>query len=125
MTHAGGLRLHLTRDSVALGDDHDAPHFKKVRLPDGSTVEDAVSWIAASSYLPRIVGGEATWSVLSRTPIAVLAQQWNRPMMLSPAPYDLEKLDYADNTLRIHVTYHEQRNPNGVFVFTWRDDCPG
>ena len=115
MTHAGGLRLRLTRDSVAVGDDCDVPHLEEVRLPDGSTVEEAVSWIVASRYLPRIGGGEATWSILSKRPIAVLAQQWNKPMMLSPIPYSLENLDYADDTFRVHATYHVQQDPNVVF----------
>ena len=115
LPHTDGVLLRLTRDSVAAGDDCDAPHLEKVRLPVGTTVEEVVTSILASRYLPRIDGGKATWSLVSKRPIAVLAQQWQSPKMLSPNPYCLESLGYANDVLRIHATYHVQQDPDVVF----------
>jgi len=110
------MRLVLTRDGVAAGDDCDAPHLEEIRLPDDANVEDAVSWIAASRYLPKSGGGEATWSIVSKRPIAVLAQQWAEPKMLLPIPYGLERLGYPNGELRVHAKYHAQQDPKMVFA---------
>ncbi len=116
MPRAKGLRLHLTRDSVAMADDMDAPHLKKVTLPADVTAEGIATWIVENRYLPQNVqGGKATWSLVSKRPIAVLAQQWDRPKMLSNCPDSLEDLDFEDGVLRAQVNYHAQKNPNAVF----------
>ena len=108
------MKLFVTRDSVAAADDYES-HDTEIALPDGASVEDAVSWIATTRYLPSIGGGAATWSIVSGRPIAIVAQQWSKPRMLSPIPYELEDLNFRDDTLRIHANYHAQQDPNVVF----------
>ncbi len=109
------MRLDLTRDSVAAGDDADAPHRRSADLPDDTSVEALVAWIVNAGYLPRIGGGQATWSFVSRRPFAVAAQQWPLPRMLSSIPFDLEDLNWADGVLRVHAVYHVQQDPQAVF----------
>ena len=116
MPKAKGLRLQLTRDSVALGDDMHSPHLKKVTLPADVSAEGIATWIVENRYLPQnIQGGKATWSLVSKRPLAVLAQQWDKPKMLSNCPDSLEELDFEDGVLRAQVNYHAQKNPNAVF----------
>lgn len=109
------MRVILTRDSVAAGDDVDAPHEEAFSLPDGSPVAEVVARIAASGYLPRIGGGAATWSLVSRRPVAVLAQQWPEARMLRSFPFELDELNFGEATLRIHANYHAQQDPEIVF----------
>ena len=108
------MKIRLTRDSVCAGDDVDAPHFDEITVPDDATVEDVVAAIAASTYLAPISGGKATWSVASKIPIAVIAQQWERPRMICSIPYRFEQLDFRDGVLRCYVNYHAQRDPDTV-----------
>jgi hypothetical protein len=109
------MRVRLTRDSVAAADDLRAPHDCTIRAPDGTPLDEIVASIAAN-YLPsNIGGGKATWSLASRVPIAVAAQQWPEPKLLSARDSDdLAGLDFDGKTLRIHATYHGQIDPDLV-----------
>lgn len=115
------MKLHLTRDSVAAGDDGDAPHHRDITLPDGIGMPAVVAAIAGARYLPSIQGGQATWSLTSRRPVAVLAQQWREPKMLFLLdPDDLQQFDFANGTLRVHATYHTQIDPDLVYRVLWQ-----
>lgn len=108
------MRLVLTRDSVAAGDDIDAPHQRVLKVADDIDVAGLVTRIATARYLPGIAGGKATWSVLSRRPLAVIAQQWPEPRLLSPFLCALSELDLAGDELRVHLVYHAQLEPETV-----------
>ncbi len=112
------MKVSITRMSVSAGDDLDPPHLKEIDMPDDSTVEEIITSIVASGYLPKICGGKATWSVSSKKLLAVVAQQWKQPKMLEfpPFKFELDELDYADNNLKIHFNYHAQKKPDMVFV---------
>ena len=116
MPKATGLRLHLTRSSVALGDDISAPHLKKIRLADDAAPEDIATWIVENEYLPQSVqGGSTTWSLVSNQPIAVLAIEWKKPKMLWMCPDTLEELKLEDGVLQAHLHYHGTQNPDVVY----------
>jgi len=68
------MQVFLTRDSVAAGDDVDAPHDMTITVPDGSSIEAIVATVAKSGYLASIRGGKATWVATSKIPLAVVAQ---------------------------------------------------
>ncbi|MCP3996829.1 MAG: hypothetical protein GY722_17470 [bacterium] len=108
------MRVILTRDSVAAGDDVDAPHRVEIDSVDGANVSDIVRKIVQTSYLPLIAGGEATWSVVSKRPIAVIAQQWKEPRMVSQIPEHVEGLKREDDAPRFHLNYHAQLDPEIV-----------
>lgn len=103
--------LHLTRDSVAAGDDLDAPHASTLLVPDDQTTEALIAAIHASGYLPRIAGGAATWSVVSDRPLAVIAQQWPEPRMVTGLPHPPEQLRREGGGYRFHVNYLVQQDP--------------
>lgn len=109
------MKIRVTRDSVAAGDDMDAPHTKIISLSDSAAVEDMISAICASGYLATIQGGKATWSVVSGFPIAVVAQQWQNPRFLPCQPLDTSKLQFKDGVVGIHFNYHAQQDPDVVF----------
>ncbi|MFD4655956.1 hypothetical protein ACFWP2_10035 [Kitasatospora sp. NPDC058444] len=112
------MRILLTRDSVAAGDDADAPHAGTVTLPDHL---DAPAALAALGLprprLPLIGGGRATWVVRGAdgTPLAVLAQQWPQPRPLPAAQGPLDHLAGADGTVRLHVEYRRQLDPEAEY----------
>jgi hypothetical protein len=108
------ITLHLTRDSVAAGDDLDAPHRSTLLVPDDQITEALVAAIHASGYLPRIADGVATWSVVSDRPLAVIAQQWPEPRMVSDLPHPPEQLRREAGGYRFHVNYHVQQDPETV-----------
>jgi hypothetical protein len=109
------MNVHLTRDSVAAGDDADAPHQKTLMISNTSNVEEIIMAVVNARYLASISGGHATWSAISNIPVAVVAQEWDKPKMLSAIPIPLKSLDVIDNAIRLHFCYHAQRNPDDVF----------
>ncbi|MFD7583731.1 hypothetical protein ACFV61_35720, partial [Kitasatospora sp. NPDC059817] len=73
------MRIHLTRDSVAAGDDAGAPHPAALTLPDDLDLPQALVALGLPRpYLPLIGGGRASWILRTGdgAPLAVLAQQW-------------------------------------------------
>jgi len=114
------VALHLTRDSVAAGDDMDAPHELAVLVDDDATTEQMVAAIHAADYLPRISGGRATWSVASDRTLAVIAQQWPEPRMVSELPHPTGELERDGNGYRFHLNYHAQQDPETVLAMFQR-----
>lgn len=109
------MQVFLRRDSVAAGDDADAPHDKTITVPDGAAIEAIIATVAQSGYLASISGGKATWSATSKIPLAVVAQEWDKPRMLSSFPIKRDQLDRADGRLRLYFTYYAQLDPQLVY----------
>lgn len=112
------LRVHLTRDSVAAGDDLDAPHTHRVTVPDCETGVALVAEILKHPYLPGISGGKATWVVTSHEPFAVCAQEWPEPKTLK-FPVPIEHLATEGGEIRLHFSYMGQIEPKTVFDVLW------
>lgn len=108
------MKLYVTRDSVAAGDDVDAPHLLEMDGPAQDDVGAAIAKILATRYLPRVSGGKATWSVTSRRILAVVAQEWRAPRLLWSADSSYRGLDTAGGKLRLHFNYHAQQSPDVV-----------
>jgi len=108
------MKIILTRGSVCQGDDVDAPHSIVIKTKACRNIENIISEIISSGYLPKISGGKATWSAVSDGTLAVIAQEWKKPKILSLLSVD--QLDYdSQGRLKIHFNYHTQINPNIVF----------
>jgi hypothetical protein len=106
------MKIFLTRDSVAMGDDMIA-HDLHTEI-EAEAVEEVLRWVQTSGYLPTIAGGQATWSAASNLPIAVLVQQWSSPrLLLSPGMYRKD-FNYEGDSLKIHFNYHAQMAPETV-----------
>lgn len=110
------MRIFVTRESVAAGDDGDAPHTRTFTVPDGAPLQSCLEAVLAGRYLPSINGDLASWSAASNIPLAVLAQQWSAPRMLFLTRSDLERLDRVEGVLRIHFNYHAQLDPEFVLA---------
>lgn len=107
------MKIYVSRESVAAGDDVYAPNAKSLSVPDGTSLREIVRSIAQSGYLPQIAGNQATWSVTSNIPVAVVAQQWAEPRMLDPL--SLDELDCNDGVLRLYFNYHAQIDPETIY----------
>ena len=108
------MRIRFTRASVAMSDDADAPHYFERNVPYNASLLEIIEAVCQSNYLAPIAGGKATWVAMSRIPVAVMAQQWAKPKMLTPVP-QLFSLDYSDNVLSVHFDYRVQQNPDSVY----------
>ncbi|MDX1594944.1 MAG: hypothetical protein R3298_11910 [Gammaproteobacteria bacterium] len=118
------VTVHLTRDSVAAGDDADAPHELALLVPDDATTEAMVAAILDADYLPRIASGRATWSVISDRTLAVIAQQWPEPRMVADASHPPERLLKDGSGYSFHVKYHAQQDPETVLAVLRRVRAP-
>lgn len=109
-TRSTMLQVHLTRDSVAAGDDFDPPHSRHLRVPKRDHALALVGEVLKHSYLPCIVGGKATWVVTSHEPFAVCAQEWAEPKNLG-LPVPIEILATEGGEIRLHFSYIGQVDP--------------
>jgi hypothetical protein len=107
--------LIIWRDSVAAGDDGDAPHEVSVPTAPDATISEVVHRLARARYLASIIGGIATWIIQTDRPIAVVAQQWTAPRYLvSPDASIWSVVDHGARP-HVHARYWCQVDPDLVF----------
>ena len=90
------VSIVLTRDSVAAGDDIDAPHEKKIKI---RSFTDPVSLVreASANYLPNVAGTGHSWvCVLNEIEIAEIKINEIRPL--------IDEAIYSDKN-NIHFIY--------------------
>ena len=90
------LSIVLTRDSVAAGDDIDAPHKKKIKI---KSFTDPVSLAreASANYLPNVAGTGHSWiCVLNEIEIAEITKNQILPLT--------DEARYSDKN-NIHFIY--------------------
>ena len=114
------MKAYFTRDSVAAGDDADAPHAREIDLPANMTVAEIISHVCRNAKLAQISGGKATWALSSNVPLAVVAQQWAEPKPIALQWRKLNELDVAGNTVRLHFSYFAQQEPDVVYAVLQR-----
>jgi hypothetical protein len=105
------MKVYVTRDSVAAGDDVDAPHARTINLPNVGDVRALVTAVTGAYSLPGISGGKATWVLSSGTPLAVIAQQWSRSQLVCWEAMPISELDANAGVLGLHFTYLAQVPP--------------
>lgn len=105
----------IWRDSVAAGDDVDAPHELKIASHGDESLDSLVTRIIQAKYLASIVGGKATWILKSgERALAVVAQQWPAPSFLVPA--DVSARSYlSGGECDLEFVYWCQVDPARVF----------
>jgi hypothetical protein len=108
--------MHLSRDSVAAGDDiesHDAERDVDGRRP----IERFVRELLRDRYLPSIQGGNATWIVRTSRQgraIALVSTKHGDPEPLRwIAGSDMDLLEVGDT---LHFEYAAQQDPAEVFA---------
>jgi hypothetical protein len=114
------MEIMIWRDSVAMGDDADAPHEWRLPLDPGATAGAVVEALLRARYLPSIAGGEATWIVEGARPLAVVAQQWEAPRWLVPPETPVAALRRPAGPPDLEVRYWCQADPDRVRALTGR-----
>ncbi|WP_143172453.1 hypothetical protein [Actinacidiphila paucisporea] len=113
------MKVLVTRGSVAMGDDADAPHERVWEFPGQPGIADVLAAIKRDWYLPQIKFGRATWVVHSRgregVALAVVAEQWKKPRLLPGGQASAAGLADSDGTVRLYFDYRAQIDPDGVY----------
>ncbi|MEN8652070.1 hypothetical protein ABCR94_15995 [Streptomyces sp. 21So2-11] len=112
------MKLLLTRESVSMGDDVNAPHERQEEFPDALAIGEVIATVVADGYLPRIAGGCATWVLTTSgtVSLAVVAQQWEKPRLLATGHGPLVSLADPDRgEVRWHFRYFTQEDPDAVY----------
>ncbi|WP_126456273.1 hypothetical protein [Sulfuriflexus mobilis] len=92
--------ITLTRDSVAAGDDIDAPHEKKIKIKS-FTDPVVLAREASTSYLPNVAGSGHSWiCVLNKIEIAEIKTNEIQPL--------INEAEYSDKN-NIHFIYKSAR----------------
>jgi hypothetical protein len=102
------MQVSLSRDSVAAGDERDAPHSRRLAYPDGVAVGNIIRDIVASDYLPDLPDDVASWSASSGVPLAVMARGAGAELLRAAQAGHLERFDVRDGVLHLHFSYHAQ-----------------
>lgn len=109
------MKLKISRGSVCAGDDVES-HDRLLDLADVDTLEALVAKVRAAYPLPQIDGGRATWCLASRRPVAVFAQQWSEPRMVSSNMQNVLASATFDGVVHLHFTYFAQIDPEMAFA---------
>lgn len=102
------MKISLTRDSVAAGDDIDAPH--DLTLEIGTlTVEGICQRVWEVGYLPS-VEGPTTWVLVGFGPVAIITQDFGFPPKVEADGFSEVKLRYElkRTNNRLHFNYYGQ-----------------
>ena len=110
------MKVVATRHDVHPGDD---PTLLEFTINEDSPAQDVIRRAADPGWLATIVGGKATWSVVSDGPLAVVAQQWSEPRYLPFLEDKWVKAVRRDGALRLHFNYHAQLSPDDVYRMLW------
>jgi len=108
-------KLILTRDSVSMGDDA-FDHTLEIEIKEEWKINEILDKVIQINYLPKIMGGKATWSVAYDKPLAIIAQQSSTPKLIGMSedfPYQGTK--WHVNIERLHFNYHAQQDPELVY----------
>jgi hypothetical protein len=106
--------ITIWRDSVAAGDDIFAPHEIKIRVEYDESIETTLEKILATHYLPSIQGGKATWILVGKSSLAVIAQQWSMPHFFIKLNARTESLVEFTNKWQLEFKYWCQVEPDEV-----------
>ena len=109
------MSVVIWRDSVAMGDDADAPHEWLLPAAEGVTIGAVVDTMLRSAYLAQVAGGRATWIVEGVRPLAVVAQQWAAPRWLVSSEVAVAELGRPGGRPDFHVRYWGQVDPERVY----------
>jgi hypothetical protein len=109
-------KIIVWRESVAMADDVFAPHETKIKIENDETFESTLEKILATRYLPSIQGGQATWIVVGKNPLAVVAQQWSKPYFFVEATSQTKNLIEFENDHQLEFKYWSQVEPNKVIA---------
>lgn len=102
------MKINLTRDSVAMGDDMDAPHSRILEI-DTLAVEAICQKIWEVDYLPS-VDGRTTWVIVGFGPVAIVTKDFRSPPKLEAVGFEDDKLLFELNRThnRLHFIYYSQ-----------------
>ena len=108
--------LIIWRESVAAGDDADAPHELKLPVHKDESIQSVITRIVSANYLASISGGRATWIVETGSrPLAVVAQQWPRARFLVEPEQDVTSAVNRSGGCHLYFKYWCQADPNLVY----------
>ena len=105
------VQLHISRDSVAAGDDVE-PHDTAIEVDERRNLATFIQLLHRDGYLPRVSGGQATWIALAGRrdrALAAVAEQWKSPELV--VEFGTEVGAIGDS---LHFRYQTQRDPQLV-----------
>nr|WP_288413226.1 DUF3601 domain-containing protein [uncultured Sphingomonas sp.] len=105
--------LLVTRDSVCMADDVDAPHAGVVDVPRDADAATVARILLSSGHLASVVGG-ATWSIAMGRDRAVFGDRWAMRFVRAVGPDP--QTARADAFERLDVRYWQQRDPKTVIA---------
>ena len=103
------VHLDLTRDSVCLADDVDAPHALQLTVDADAGLRVVLDRIVAARWL-AYVGPVATWSVEVGGAVAVLGERLGASFIRIAGESALS----AAEVPALHLTYHQQQDDEAV-----------
>ncbi|MFE2723653.1 hypothetical protein [Kitasatospora sp. NPDC059327] len=114
------MRVNITRASVAMGDDVDAPHRGVVPAEGSTTLGELVRQVAVSGYFPQM----ACWVVYigppgepETDPVALLTAPWDQPRFLDEAmgQRTLDSFASEEGDLGLYFDYRTRVAPETLW----------
>ena len=112
------MTLHLTRESVCMGDDVMAPNGGTLDLPAGTSLPAVLARLLADCYLAFVSGG-ATWSVWAGTRLLATLHEPDSARPRRPAQTLIApgaELLQAKDLDPLYFNYHCAADPAAVLL---------
>ncbi len=100
------LQVQVTRDSVCMGDDVDAPHSYHFKSEISSTLAEVFAHLERKNYLASVAGLNHKWSaIINAKTVAFFNGNNKKPEPISTLALPIEH--YANNgSVKIKFKYH-------------------
>jgi hypothetical protein len=110
------LDLLLTRDSVNMSDDINAPNEKGISISENATLEELTKTIIINKYLPSIQNGKASWVLnFGNKPIAIIAEEWKEAKFLVDKDKFIYEFTKPEPKVGFYLNYLAQKDPTEIF----------
>lgn len=109
------LLIHVTRDSVCMGDDVNAPHRAFYELSNVQTIKQLINYLDKKYNLAGVSATTIAWVLKSTKPLAVFAPVWDEPRLLVEEDEALSSLIEDQHVLHLHFEYIIRCDPEEVY----------
>jgi len=109
-------KILLTRSPVSMGDDS-RDNSLEIEVDEDWKLTEIINKVLEINYLPKIMGGKATWSIAYDNFLGIIAQQWSKPKFYgSQVPqFPYSKSNKYKDFNKLHFNYHVQEDPDLVY----------
>ena len=109
------LLIHVTRDSVCMGDDVYAPHRQSYELQGFQSIKQIVGYTAKNYRLASVSARDIAWVLMAAEALAVFSPVWPEPRLLVKEDDEVSRFMENGPVLNLYFAYIINCNPEQIY----------